>query len=64
MKCNMNVQWGVFSPFIFMHSPYMDYFQRNATAMDVVRADFDENKDEVLKTPNFSLMERFLINGW
>ena len=31
----------------------MDYTQRYAAAMDVIRADFDENEDEdeVLKTP-------------
>ena len=41
----------------------MDFTQRHQTAMDVIRKDFDENKDEVLKVPNFSLMERFLVVG-
>ena len=41
----------------------MDFTQRRETAMDVIRKDFDENKDEVLKVPNFSLMERFLVVG-
>ena len=31
--------------------------------MDAVRKDFDENEDEVLKIPNFTLMERFLVVG-
>ena len=39
----------------------MDYTQRHQAAMDAMRKDFDENKDEVLKIPNFSLMERFSV---
>ena len=31
--------------------------------MDAVRKDFDVNEDEVLKIPNFTLMERFLVVG-
>ena len=41
----------------------MDYTQRHQAAMDAVRKDFDENEDEVLKIPNFTLMERFLVVG-
>ena len=41
----------------------MDYTQRHQAAMDAIRKDFDENEDEVLKVPNFSLMERFLVVG-
>ena len=41
----------------------MDYTQRHQAAQDAMRLSFDENKDEVLKTPNFSLMERFLVVG-
>ena len=39
----------------------MGYTQRHAAAMDVITADFDENEDEVLETPNYSFMERFLV---
>ena len=45
----------------FICFAYTDYTQRHAAAMDVVRADFDANDNEVLKTPNFLLMERFLV---
>ena len=31
--------------------------------MDAIRKDFDENEDEVLKVPNYSLMERFFVYG-
>ena len=31
--------------------------------MDAIRKDFDENEDEVLKVPNFLLMERFFMVG-
>ena len=41
----------------------MNYTQRHQGAMDAVRKDFDEHEDEVLKVPNFSLMERFLVVG-
>ena len=41
----------------------MDFTQRHQAAMDAIRKDFDENEDEVLKVPNFSLMERFLVVG-
>ena len=41
----------------------MDYTQRHQAAMDAVRKDFDVNEDEVLKVPNFILMERFLVVG-
>ena len=41
----------------------MDYTQRHYAAMDAIRKDFDENEDEVLKVPNFSLMEKFLVVG-
>ena len=41
----------------------MDYTQRHQAAMDAVRKDFDVNEDEVLKVPNFTLMERFLVVG-
>ena len=42
---------------------HMDFTQRHQAAMDAIRKDFDENEDEVLKVPNFSLMERFLVVG-
>ena len=41
----------------------MDYTQRHQAAMDAIRKDFDENEDEVLKIPNYSLMERFFVYG-
>ena len=41
----------------------MDFTQRHQAAMDAIRKDFDENEDEVLKVPNFSLMESFLVVG-
>ena len=41
----------------------MDYTQRHQAAMDAIRKDFDENEDEVLKVPNYSLMERFFVYG-
>ena len=41
----------------------MDFTQRHQAAMDAIRKDFDENEDEVLKVPNFLLMERFLVVG-
>ena len=41
----------------------MDYAQRHQAAQDATRLSFDKNKDEVLKTANFSLMERFLGVG-
>ena len=41
----------------------MDYTQRHQAAMDAIRKDFDENEDEVLKVPNFSLMERCFVYG-
>ena len=41
----------------------MDFTQRHQAAMDASRKDFDENEDEVLKVPNFSLMERFFVVG-
>ena len=41
----------------------MDYTQRHQAAMDAIRKDFDENEDEVLKVPNFSLMDRFFVYG-
>ena len=41
----------------------MDYTQRHQAAMDAIRKDFDENEDEVLKVPNYSLMERFFVFG-
>ena len=31
--------------------------------MDEVRPDFGINEDDAMKTPNFSLMERFLVIG-
>ena len=39
------------------------FTQRHQATMDATRKDFDENEDEVLKVPNFSLMERFLVVG-
>ena len=41
----------------------MDFTQRHQAAMDAIRKDFDENEDEVLKVPYFSLVERFLVVG-
>ena len=41
----------------------MDYSQRYQSAQDAVQQSFDKNEDEVLKIPNFSLMERLLVVG-
>ena len=41
----------------------MDFTQRHQAAMDAIRKDNAENEDEVLKVPNFSLIERFLVVG-
>ena len=36
----------------------VNYTQRHQVAQDAMRLSFDENKDEVLKTPSFSLTEK------
>ena len=41
----------------------MDYSQLHQATQDAIRLSFDENEDEVLKIPNFSMMERFLVFG-
>ena len=41
----------------------MDYTQRHYAECADVKQGEDENKDVVLLIPNFSLMERFFVNG-
>ena len=41
----------------------MDYTQRHYAECADVKQGGDENKDVVLLIPNFSLMERFFVNG-
>ena len=41
----------------------MHYTQLHQATQDAIRQRFDENEDEVLKIPNFSMMERFLVFG-
>ena len=42
---------------------YIDYSQKHQAEQDAIRRSFDENEGEVLKSPNFSLMERVLVTG-
>ena len=48
---------------IIISFAYMDFTQGQQAAIDAIRTDFDQNEDEVLKVPNFLLMERFLVVG-
>ena len=41
----------------------MDYTQRYHAECADVKQTGDENQDVVLLIPNFSLMERFFVNG-
>ena len=41
----------------------MHYTQLHQATQDAIRLSFDKNEDKVLKVPNFSVMERFLVLG-
>ena len=41
----------------------MDYTQRHYAECADIKQSGDENQDVVLLIPNFSLMERFFVNG-